>query len=100
MLIYLFSTSNRANTVLSALYAPAGSQADFSGTISKITSKQSGCTLSVCDLQYKESCISVSVNEKVFPSALLEKGNAIHVKGTIKQLQYAVFVDANEITLE
>lgn|GEM_PF-2635450 len=97
LLLYFFGETLVRTTPIGAKFSPQGTNVQFFGSIEKLTMRDGGCTLSVCD----SNCISVSVNEAVFPCALLGKGSSISVIGRVKQIEAgSKFVQASKITLQ
>jgi len=97
LLLYFFGETLVRTTPIGAKFSPSGTNVQFSGAIEKLTQREGSCTLSVCD----SNCVSVSVDEAVFPCALLGKGSTLLVTGRIKQVEGgSKFVQASKITLQ
>ncbi|VVB58016.1 Uncharacterised protein [Candidatus Anstonella stagnisolia] len=97
LLLYFFGETLVRTTPIGAKFSPQGTNVQFSGSIEKLTVRDNGCTLSVCD----SSCISVSVDESTFPCALLGKGSSLLVTGRVKQVEAgSKFVQASKIILQ
>ena len=97
LLLYFFGETLVRTTPIGAKFSQAGTNVQFFGSIGKISQKEGSCTLSVCD----SNCISVFVDEGVFPCALLGKGSSLFVIGRIKQVEGgSKFVQASKITLQ
>lgn len=96
LLLYFFSQAAGRTSPVGAKFSNDGASVIFEGQIGKITQKQTGCTISVCDFS---GCISVFMQQELADCALFGEGQTIAVEGKVRRLEAgSKFVQASKIT--